>query len=99
MVEYALCQELSLNVFFLYPVNQIVEANTLLSGLGFESGGLAGAHALHNGFTALPATHKFYHGEKVAVGTCVHLALGSQMTELNTVMRWCKQVRVKEIVR
>src|SRR5690606_15881155 len=30
-------------------VEAVVEANTLLSGLGFESGGLAGAHAIHNG--------------------------------------------------
>jgi glycerol dehydrogenase-like iron-containing ADH family enzyme len=30
----------------------VIEANTLLSGLGFENGGLAAAHAIHNGFTA-----------------------------------------------
>ncbi len=29
-------------------VEKIIEANTLLSGLGFESAGLAGAHAIHN---------------------------------------------------
>lgn len=43
-------------------------ANTLLSGLGFENGGLAVAHALHNGLTAVPETHKYTHGEKVAFG-------------------------------
>lgn len=48
---------------------KIVEANTLLSGLGFESGGLSGAHAVHNGLTALAPTHRFWHGEKVAIGT------------------------------
>ena len=31
-------------------VEKVIEANTLLSGIGFESGGLAGAHAIHNGF-------------------------------------------------
>ncbi len=35
-------------------LEKVVEANTLLSGLGFESGGLAAAHAIHNGLTALP---------------------------------------------
>jgi glycerol dehydrogenase len=30
-------------------VERVVEANTLLSGLGFESGGLAAAHSIHNG--------------------------------------------------
>src|SRR5260370_5149740 len=33
-------------------LERLVEANTLLSGLGFESSGLAGAHAIHNGLTA-----------------------------------------------
>jgi len=53
-----------------------VEANTLLSGLGFESGGLAAAHAIHNGFTALKGDiHHLTHGEKVAFGTLVQLTL------------------------
>ena len=33
-------------------VEHVIEANTYLSGIGFESGGLAGAHAIHNGLTA-----------------------------------------------
>lgn len=54
----------------------VVEANTLLSGLGFESGGLAGAHAIHNGFTALHGEiHELTHGEKVAYGTVAQLIL------------------------
>ncbi len=48
---------------------KVVEANTLLSGLGFESGGLAAAHAIHNGLTVLEPTHHYFHGEKVAIGT------------------------------
>ncbi|MEI7982343.1 MAG: glycerol dehydrogenase, partial [Bacteroidota bacterium] len=46
-------------------LERVIEANTLLSGLGFESAGLASAHSIHNGLTQLPATHSFYHGEKV----------------------------------
>jgi len=57
-------------------VEAVVEANTLLSGLGFESGGLAGAHAIHNGFTVLDGDiHHLTHGEKVAYGTLVQLML------------------------
>lgn len=57
-------------------VEAVVEANTLLSGLGFESGGLAGAHAIHNGFTVLEGEiHNLTHGEKVAYGTLVQLVL------------------------
>jgi glycerol dehydrogenase len=57
---------------------RVVEANTLLSGLGFESAGLAVAHSVHNGLTALSETHDFMHGEKVAFGTLVQLMLEEQ---------------------
>jgi glycerol dehydrogenase len=56
-------------------LERLVEANTLLSGLGFESSGLAAAHAVHNGLTAAPETHAYYHGEKVAFGLLVQLVL------------------------
>ena len=56
-------------------LERVVEANTLLSGLGFESGGLGAAHAIHNGLTALPGTHGLYHGEKVAFGVLASLVL------------------------
>ena len=56
-------------------LERVVEAATLLSGLGFESAGLAAAHAVHNGLTAIAATHAALHGEKVAFGTLVQLIL------------------------
>ncbi len=56
-------------------LERLVEANTLLSGLGFESSGLAAAHAVHNGLTAVPETHAYFHGEKVAFGVLVQLTL------------------------
>src|SRR5947207_952109 len=56
-------------------LERLVEANTLLSGLGFESSGLAAAHAIHNGLTTAPSTHEFFHGEKVAYGVIVQLIL------------------------
>ena len=59
------------------PLNRVVEAATLLSGLGFESAGLAAAHAVHNGLVAIPETHGMLHGEKVAFGTLVQLTLES----------------------
>ncbi len=45
-------------------LERVIEANTYLSGVGFESGGLAAAHAVHNGSTAIPDAHHYYHGEK-----------------------------------
>lgn len=74
-------------------VENIVEANTLLSGLGFESGGLAAAHAVHNGFTAIAETHQLYHGEKVAFGTLVQLVLeNAPVEEIAEVVDFCMSV-------
>ncbi|KAL1950845.1 hypothetical protein VTO73DRAFT_5969 [Trametes versicolor] len=62
----------------------VIEANTLLSGLGFESGGLAAAHAIHNGMTAIEELHTLLHGEKVAFGTICQLILdGASTAELD----------------
>lgn len=72
-------------------VEKVIEANTLLSGLGFESAGLAGAHAIHNGMTAMPETHAFYHGEKVAFGTLTQLVL-ENADELYEVLDFCVEV-------
>jgi glycerol dehydrogenase len=74
-------------------VEEIIEANTLLSGLGFESGGLAGAHAIHNGMTAIHETHAYYHGEKVAFGTLTQLVLEDYPeSEIEAVVRFCVSV-------
>ena len=59
-------------------LERLVEANTLLSGLGFESSGLAAAHAIHNGLTTATGTHGYMHGEKVAFGLIAQLMLESQ---------------------
>ena len=74
-------------------LERIIETNILLSGLGFESGGLAVAHALHNGLTVVPETHRCLHGEKVAFGTLVQLVLeGRDRAEIEEVMHFCAAV-------
>jgi len=56
-------------------VESVVEATVLLSGLGFESGGLSLSHALLRGLSALPELSGALHGEQVAFGTIVQLLL------------------------
>ncbi len=74
-------------------LENIVEANILLSGLGFESSGLAACHSVHDGLTVLEETHHYYHGEKVAFGVIVHLVLeNADMDELVRVIDYCKAV-------
>lgn len=74
-------------------VEKIIEANTYLSGIGFESGGLAGAHAIHNGLTVLEDCHHLYHGEKVAFGTLAQLVLeNAPLEELEEVIHFCQSL-------
>lgn len=71
----------------------IVEANTLLSGTGFESGGLAAAHSVAQALTLVPSIeHGFLHGEMVAVGTMLHLMLERQDDEFDKVDRFLEEI-------
>ena len=74
-------------------LNHIIEANILLSGIGFESSGIASAHAIHNGLSALKETHSFYHGEKVAFGVLAGLHLTDALPqEMETVYSFFEQI-------
>lgn len=59
----------------------VVEATILLSGLGFESGGLSIAHSLTRGFSALPSLNASLHGEQVAFGLLAQLCLEQRPTD------------------
>lgn len=74
-------------------VENVIEANTYLSGVGFESGGLAAAHAIHNGFTILEECHHMYHGEKVAFGTITQLVLENRpLEEIECIIEFCQSI-------
>ena len=74
-------------------VDRVIEANTLLSGIGFECSGLAAAHAIHNGLTRLPECRPYYHGEKVAFGALAQLVLEDvKLEKLEEVIGFCIEV-------
>jgi glycerol dehydrogenase len=73
--------------------NRVVEANALMSGIGFESNGVATAHAVYCGFSELGSRATMYHGEYVAFGTLVMLVLeGKTSRELDAVLRFCLSI-------
>jgi len=63
-------------------LENIIETNTLLSGLGFENNATAGAHSINDGLTAQPSGNKTLHGEKVAFGCIVQLIAECSPIEL-----------------
>ncbi len=75
-------------------LEDVIEANVLLSGLGFENNNTAGAHAIADGLTAIPsASHKTLHGEKVAFGTICQLVIENAPSEiLIEVLDFCFKV-------
>jgi glycerol dehydrogenase len=74
-------------------LENVVEANILLSGLGFESGGLAAAHAVHAGFTLIPEMNQSLHGEKVAFGILVQLILEKRELDfIEDLIRFYKRI-------
>jgi glycerol dehydrogenase len=74
-------------------LSHIVEANILLSGLGFESGGLAGAHGVAQGLTACRDLHvNCLHGELVAIGVMTQLIMEKRMDEAEQAARFFKAV-------
>ena len=74
-------------------VDNIIEANTYLSGVGADNGGLAVAHSVYNGFTALEECEKTMHGEIVALGTIAQLIIeDAPMEEISEVINFCISV-------
>ena len=74
-------------------LERVVEATVLLSGMAFESAGVAAAHAISNGLTQLPDLKDTYHGEMVAFGTLVQLVLeNAPSKELDELRVFCHRV-------
>lgn len=74
-------------------LEKVVEACVYLSGIGFECGGLAAAHAVNDGFAHVAQAHGMSHGQKVAFGLLVQLVLEkAPEQEWNTILDYIQKV-------
>lgn len=91
--EYGVQAKLACEKGLVTPaLEAIVEANTYLSGVGADNGGLAVAHSVYNGMTALEECTAM-HGSCVAFGTLAQLIIeGAPKAELKEVMDFCYSV-------
>lgn len=73
----------------------VVEANILLSGIGFENVGCSIAHAIGNAFTAIPEGEKKSHGERVGFGT-LSLLIGEDYSkeEIEKAFKFCIECNI-----
>ncbi len=62
-----------------HAVEKVIEANILMSGLGFESCGVATAHMIANCLPGFPECHGLMHGEEVAFGIISQFCLDETM--------------------
>lgn len=70
-------------------LENVIEANILMSGLGFESGGTSGAHSIQNAFLVLGKGKKLMHGERVAFGILCQLMLeGEDQAEFDKYLKF-----------
>lgn len=69
-----------------YALINVIETNILLAGMvgGFADkyGRSSGAHSIHDALTLIEATHSHLHGNKVAYGILVQLAIEEKWTEI-----------------
>ncbi|MHC4180874.1 MAG: dehydroquinate synthase/iron-containing alcohol dehydrogenase family protein, partial [Planctomycetota bacterium] len=80
LMEYGLEAKRAVEQHALTPaVEKVIEANVLLSGLGFESGGLATAHMIANALPSFPECKNLMHGEKVGFGVVSQLCLDDEV--------------------
>jgi glycerol dehydrogenase len=89
LMEYGIEAKRAIENHVVTPaVEKCVEANVLLSGMGFESGGLATAHMIANALPSFPECKRFMHGEKVGFGVISQLCLDDEkgMDEINAVV-------------
>ena len=94
LLEYGLSAKAAVERKAVTPsLDRVVEANILMSGIGFESSGVAAAHAISVGFTMLPRSKSSFHGEQVAFGTLAQLVMeGRDGNILKQVFGFCKSV-------
>lgn len=70
----------------------LIEATVLLSTIAFENGGLSIAHGIARGFPCLARASRTLHGEHVAYGLLVQLALEERADEFRTIQTFYADV-------
>ncbi|MCM3550215.1 glycerol dehydrogenase [Niallia circulans] len=70
----------------------IIMLGGMVGGFGDQYGRIAGAHSIHNGLTVLAETHDILHGDKVAYGILVQLALEEKWHEIEALRPFYEKV-------
>jgi len=94
LLEYGVAAKLAVDQHAVTPaVEMIIEANTLLSSIGFENCGAGAAHSISVGLGTLEGAENCLHGELVGFGTLANLVLENYpKDEIHRVIGFCHAV-------
>jgi glycerol dehydrogenase len=94
LLEYGVAARMAVERHVVTPaVEMVIEANTLLSGIGFENCGVGAAHSVSVGIGTLKGAEDCLHGELVGFGTLVSLVLENYpKDDTYEVIQFCSSV-------
>ncbi len=94
VLEYGVAAKLAVDQNAVTPaVEMVIEANTLLSSIGFENCGIGAAHSISVGLGTLKGAKNCLHGELVGFSTIVNLVLENYpQDKINEVIGFCNAV-------
>lgn len=81
-----------LSVPFIHTAETIIMLAGTVGGYGGRLCRMAGAHAVHNGLSFLQETHQVLHGQKVAYGILVQLALENRRPEIEELLSFYRRL-------
>ncbi|MDC3415963.1 iron-containing alcohol dehydrogenase family protein [Aquibacillus salsiterrae] len=79
---------------FTRVIETIIMAGGMVGGYGDHYGRVSGAHSIHNGLTTIPETHPHLHGNKVAYGILVQLAIENRPEEIELLLPFYQQLNL-----
>ncbi|MEN2768245.1 iron-containing alcohol dehydrogenase family protein [Ornithinibacillus xuwenensis] len=79
---------------FLQVVETIIMAGGMVGSFGDHYGRISGAHSIHNGLTYVNETHDYLHGDKVAFGVLVQLAIEDRLDEISFLLPYYKELEL-----
>lgn len=88
-----------LNDAFIQVVEVMFMYAGMVGGYGDHYGRTAGAHAVHNGLTALEESHALLHGVKVAYGICVQLMLENRPEEVQALRTFYEELHLPQTLK
>ena len=84
----------TLTTAFVQVCETIISISGLVGGFGDSYARTTIGHAVHDKITVFPETHSFLHGEKVAYGILVQLAVEEKWAEVNELLAFYDELHL-----